>query len=347
MVKLNITPNKINEKFSQSSEMLSTIYDMNPDAIALTRMSDGEIINCNQEYLNQIGYSLDDVIGHTSLELNLFNSEQRQAYVDEIKKKGHITNSEIHLKRKDDSFIDVLYSAKIVTFNSEKVLLNIGKDITKRKHADKQIKYQAYLLSQVNDAVFGLDTNFIINFWNNGAEKMYGYTEIEALGKNSVELMHPIYDPGEREKIVEDLELYGISKTTITTKHKNGTDIIVEQNSSRIVDDDGVTTGYVVVYRDITENKKAEHVLKESENKFRTFFENIMDAVLLTIPDGTILAANPAAEELFGYSEEEICKIGRNGLIDAGDSNLKILIQKRKIEGKAKGEITFIKKDGT
>ena len=92
-----------------------------------------------------------------------------------------------------------------------------------RKHADKQIKYQAYLLSQVNDAVFGLDENFTINFWNNGAEKMYGYTQAEALGNNSIELMHPRYDPGEREKIVEDLELYGNSKTTITTKHKNGT----------------------------------------------------------------------------------------------------------------------------
>ena len=347
MVKLNITPNKISEKLSQNSEMLSTIYDMNPDAIALTRMSDGEIINCNQEYLNQIGYSLDDVIGHTSLELNLFNSEQRRAYVDEINKKGHTTNFEIHLKRKDDVFIDVLYSAKVVIFNGEKILLNIGKDVTKLKLADKKIEYQAYLLSQVNDAVFGLDTNFTINFWNKGAEKIYGYTETEALGNNSVELMHPKYNPGEREKIIEDLELYGNSKTIITTKHKNGTDIIVEQNSSRIVDDAGLTTGYVVVYRDITENKKAEYILKESENKFRTFFENIMDAVLLTIPDGTILAANPAAEVLFGYSEEEICKIGKNGLIDVEDPNLKILIQKRKIEGKAKGEITCIKKDGT
>ena len=80
MVKLNITPNKINEKLSQTSEMLSTIYDMNPDAIALTRASDGKIINCNQEYLNQIGYSREEVIGQTSLELKLFNSDQRQAF---------------------------------------------------------------------------------------------------------------------------------------------------------------------------------------------------------------------------------------------------------------------------
>lgn len=142
--------------------MLSTIYDMNPDAIALTRASDGKIINCNQEYLNQIGYSREEVIGWTSLELKLFSLDQRQAYVDEIRKKGSITNFEIQIKRKDDVFRNVIYSAKFVTFNGEKVLLNIGKDTTIRKHAEKQVEYQAYLLSLVNDAVFGLDTNFII-----------------------------------------------------------------------------------------------------------------------------------------------------------------------------------------
>jgi PAS domain S-box-containing protein len=219
MVKTNIKSSEINEKLRQSSEMLSTIYDMNPDAIALTRASDGKIINCNQEYLNQIGYSLEEVIGRTSLELKLFSLDQRQAYVDEIRKKGSITNFEIKIKRKDDVFRNVIYSAKFVTFNGEKVLLNIGKDITIRKHAEKQVEYQAYLLSLVNDAVFGLDTNFIITYWNKGAEEMYGYTENEALGKNSVELLHPIYYPGEREKIVENLEYHGVSRTIITTKH--------------------------------------------------------------------------------------------------------------------------------
>ena len=80
MVKTNIKASEIKKKLLQSSEMLSTIYDMSPDAIALTRASDGKIINCNQEYLNQIGYSREEVIGQTSLELKLFNSDQRQAF---------------------------------------------------------------------------------------------------------------------------------------------------------------------------------------------------------------------------------------------------------------------------
>jgi len=54
MVKTNIKASEIDEKLFQSSEMLSTIYDLNPDAISLTRVSDGEIIDCNQAYLNQV-----------------------------------------------------------------------------------------------------------------------------------------------------------------------------------------------------------------------------------------------------------------------------------------------------
>ena len=72
---------------NQYSEMVSTIFELNPDAIVITTLSDSEIIDCNQEYLNQIGYSRDEVIGRTSLELNLLSSKQRHAYVNEILEK--------------------------------------------------------------------------------------------------------------------------------------------------------------------------------------------------------------------------------------------------------------------
>jgi PAS domain S-box-containing protein len=216
---------KHHEKHPKSSEMLSAIYTLNPDAISLTTVSDGKIIDCNQVYLNQIGYSREEVIGRTSLELNLFSLEERNAYVNEIRRNKNLYDYEVKVMRKDGTFVNILYSARFITVKGENVILSIGKDITERK--------------------------------------------------------------------------------------------------------------------------KVENELKERENKFRTFFENILDAVLLTIPDGTIIAANPAAEELFGYTEEEICKLGRKGLVYRNDPNLPILVKERVLTGKAKGELNFIKKDGT
>ena len=87
--------------------------------------------------------------------------------------------------------------------------------------------------------------------------------------------------------------------------------------------------------------------LKESEEKYHSLFQNSMVAVLLTIPEGTVLDANPAAEKMFGYSEEEICKLGRSRLVDTEDPRLYALLDERVLNGKAHGELTFIRKDGT
>ncbi len=98
---------------------------------------------------------------------------------------------------------------------------------------------------------------------------------------------------------------------------------------------------------DITERKKAEAAIKESEAKFRAFFESSMDGILLTVPDGRILAANPAACSIFGMTEEEICAAGRYGLVDESDPKLQDYLDERKRIGKTKGELTMLRKDGT
>jgi PAS domain S-box-containing protein len=64
-----------------------------------------------------------------------------------------------------------------------------------------------------------------------------------------------------------------------------------------------------------------------------------MDAVFLAVPDGTIVAANPAACRMFGMSEKEICAAGREGLIDRADPNHQKFLEERKSTGKVHGEI--------
>jgi PAS domain S-box-containing protein len=238
--------------------MVSTIFELSPDAISLTKVSDGEIIDCNLEYLNQIGYSREEVIGHTSLELELFNFDERQVFVNEIRKKQAISDYEIKVKRKDNVFINILYSARFITVNGIQTILCIGKDITERKKVEQQIRQNADLLDQLYDAVIRTDTNFKINYWNKAAEKLFGYSQDEALGINSTELLCPIYAPGERETKSEELKKKGILKTINKFKNKNGTDIIVEQNATQINDNSGVPIGYIVIYHDITVQKKAE-----------------------------------------------------------------------------------------
>ena len=145
MVKPDTTINNY-DKFQQSSEMLSAIFTLNPDGIFLTRASDGKYIDCNQEFLNQIGYSREEVIGHNSAEINLYNIEERQAYINEIQRKKNLYDYEMKIRRKDGTYINILYSGRFITINEELLILNIGKDITKRKKLEKN---KQKLLEQV------------------------------------------------------------------------------------------------------------------------------------------------------------------------------------------------------
>ena len=91
---------------------------------------------------------------------------------------------------------------------------------------------------------------------------------------------------------------------------------------------------------------QAKH-LYESEEKYRSIFENSNIAILLTSPDGQIISANNFACKLFDRTEEEICKAGRNALIDDADPRVANLLEERKKNGHAKGELTLSKKDGS
>ena len=102
-----------------------------------------------------------------------------------------------------------------------------------------------------------------------------------------------------------------------------------------------------VLRREIAERNQAEAALRESEARYRVLFENNMDAVFLTVPDGRITAANQAACEMFGRSAEEICKAGRAGLVHPDDSNLAPFLEKRARTGKSFGELSHVRKDGT
>ncbi|MBW8334482.1 MAG: PAS domain S-box protein [Prolixibacteraceae bacterium] len=93
--------------------------------------------------------------------------------------------------------------------------------------------------------------------------------------------------------------------------------------------------------------KEAEKAVRESEEKYRSIFENSSVAILLTAPDGSILSVNKSACSLFGMDEAEICRRGRRGIIDLLDPRLPVLLEERLKTGRAKGELTFIKKDGT
>ncbi len=97
----------------------------------------------------------------------------------------------------------------------------------------------------------------------------------------------------------------------------------------------------------VVERRRAREALRESEERYRSLFATSLDAVLLTTPAGEILAANAAACRMFGRSEEELMRVGRNAVVDLSDPRVTAGLEERVRTGSFHGEIWLLRKDGT
>ena len=103
---------------------------------------------------------------------------------------------------------------------------------------------------------------------------------------------------------------------------------------------------YMLLRRHLILERVAERSLHESEERYRSLLQNSLDAILLTAPEGSILSANHAACAMFGMSEEMICSLGRNGIVDLTDPRLAVLLEERRRTGLVKGELTMVRNGG-
>ena len=289
----------------ETLKLYGSIFNNSLDAVFITLNGSGvdEIYYANHSAEKLFGYNLDELYKLSWEGLVDRNDPKLFKFLKELSQNGNALG-EISFIKKDGTIFPGEISANLI----EKTNMNISviKDIKWRKDAEnalleseKKFKYRAYLLNQVNDAVFGLDNNFRITFWNKGAENLFGYTRDEAMGNNSLELLSPMSDPNERAKFMKELNEDGVSKSTIITQHKNGSKIIVEQNSSKILADQGIE-GYIIVYRDITKRKMVEDNLKISEERYRSIIDNIQDGFFRLNTDGKIVMASPSLADIYG-----------------------------------------------
>lgn len=193
-----------------------------------------------------------------------------------------------------------------------------------------------------------VDMNFNIVTFNHQFNKLYskffgrpvqkGDSILNYAQRHTVPALKKLYKQvfsGEKKESELEISLKNGKQFTFLLKYKPA------------YDEDKTIIGAFVSSQDITEIKKARKALMQSEDKYRSIIEHSLTAVLLTIPDagGTILQANKAAVDMFGYSARELEKLTRNDLF-VKDSNMAAILSKRKNEGKSMGELTGIRKNG-
>ena len=189
------------------------------------------------------------------------------------------------------------------------------------------------------------------DFFSPAVEKVTGYSAKELIGKGLdfvLNRVHPDDLPAGKHVLENALAgevTDGIAEYRF--RHKDGSYRWLSDRFTIVKDADGRPLYWVGVSRDVTEQKQMEEALLDSEDRYRSLFATSLDAVLLGTADGQIIAANKAACQMFGLTEEELISVGRNGIADVSDPRLQAAAEKRDRTGRFYGELTFIRSDGT
>jgi two-component system, cell cycle sensor histidine kinase and response regulator CckA len=229
--------------------------------------------------------------------------------------------------RADGSEFPAEFTVTQVIFENQASYVVYVRDITARRMAEDELVRLAAIVESSRDAIISKDLTGRITSWNKGAEAMYGYAAREAIGRK-ISILVPAERVDEISRIMAEVKAGQHIETLETVRqHKDGRVIDVSLTISPVLNSEGVVIGASTIARDITAQKLAEETLRKS-NETSIYASPI--PIVAGDAERRVTMWNPAAEALFGWSEQEVVgkpnpTIPDNGLPEAAGLHAKLL----------------------
>jgi PAS domain S-box-containing protein len=305
----NITDRKkMEQALKGSEEKFSKVFQAIPEDIAITRVKDSTFVDVNEGFCRQTKHTREEIIGHTGAEIGLPEVPSHpETLIDTIREEGEIFNRELVFYPQTDKMIATLFSARIINIAGEPCMLSFSTDITERKKMEESLANEAIrrriLIEQSSDGIVILNQNGTVYEANRRFAEMLGYTaeEIKKIEVRDWELL------ASQEIIIQQLLATDEEGDHFETRHrrKDGSIFDVEISTNG-----AVFAGKKLIFcvcRDITQRKKMEKAIQESEEKFSKAFQAIPESVFIsTLEEGRFVEVNANFCQATGHTHTEI-----------------------------------------
>lgn len=263
-----------------------------------------DIVFVNKPALTLSGYSRDELIGkHLSAVLPI-DAE----YPERLASSRSSINTHSKLQRKEEAPLDAEVSIKALDIADSFYLCVSARETGKTDNAGP-LTEQPYreLVENISDVIYALNPEGVVTYISPAVERVSGYAPEEVIGGEFIEFIHP----DDRELWTRNFEERLKGSTTpleyrVWTKDRS---VRWLRSSSQVIHRKGKVAGIQGVLVDITEQRKAESVLREREERYRTLFEDTRDMIYISTVDGDVIDVNQAASEVLGYSKHELLQM--------------------------------------
>ena len=256
-------------QLTEATRQIEKIFDCSPVAVAITRREDGLLIHFNQAWIQATGFTRDEMLHRTVLELNLHESNRHRARLLEIlDREGGLRNHEYRYRKKSGEMIDIVLSVEPIEIDGTRCLLSNLIDITERKRAERVMERSAREIEDLyNRAPCGyhsLDEQGLVLQMNDTELKWLGYDRHEVIGHDIREFCSP---PGRRtfEESFPELKRQGrLFNLDMEFLRKDGSPLPTVINSAVMPDDEGHFVRTQTTVFDNTERLKADQNLRKA-----------------------------------------------------------------------------------
>jgi len=312
----DITAQRMAEiKLKESELFFRNLFVNSLDGVMITD-ENGKITFISPSVTPILGYEAEEVIGENCF--SFLHPEDRelaqQSFITERMDKTNVEFISLRVKRKTgewmwciirghDLFDNPILKGMVVNFYNDTVRKRTEKAL---QESESRFRRQATILSNVTDLIATTDLERVVTSWNHMMEKLTGIPESDAIGKPFRYVVELDYSPFTNEQVISIVSSRGIWEGEVSFTGINGERNYFLTTISLMRDEQGKRFGLMAVGKDITDRKKAEAKLQESEIFYRNMIANSLDGIVMTNEKGLIHYCSPSIKNLTGYDQADL-----------------------------------------